>query len=100
MNISKSQTDLLTEFCKRWNITEFSLFGSILRDDFGPESDVDCLIVFSEDSAWSLFDIVDMRDELSEIFGGRNIDIVERGAIQNPFRRHSILTTRRIVYAA
>jgi len=90
----------ITEFCKRWKITEFSLFGSILRDDFGPESDVDCLVVFSKDSEWSLFDIVHMQDELSEIFEGRQIDIVDRHAMRNPFFRHRVLTTREVIYAA
>lgn len=92
--------DRLKAFCEKWMITEFSLFGSVLREDFGPNSDVDCCVVFDPANEWSLFDIVTMREELSELFGGREVDMVERKAIVNPFRRHHILTHRRIMYAA
>lgn len=90
----------VADFCKKWSITEFALFGSILRDDFGPDSDVDCCVVFAPDHQWSLWDIGTMRDELSELFGGRSVDIVERRAMRNPFFRHRVLTTRRVIYAA
>jgi len=89
----------IAEFCRKWQITEFALFGSVLRDDFGPDSDVDVLVSFAADDPWSLLDIVSMIDELKVIFG-RDVDLVEKGAIRNPFRRHSILTTKEIVYAA
>ncbi len=86
-------------FCQKWRITEFSLFGSVLRDDFRPDSDIDVLVSFAPDHPWSLYDIVDMEDELREMLG-REIDLVMKGGLRNPFRRHEILKTRRVVYAA
>lgn len=91
--------DEIKDFCSRWRITEFSLFGSVLRDDFRPDSDVDVMVSFEEAAGWSLFDIVDMEDELKSIFG-RDVDLVEKGAIRNPFRRHSIMNNREILHAA
>jgi len=89
----------IAEFCRKWQVTEFALFGSVLRDDFGPDSDVDVLVTFAADAPWSLLDIVSMIDELKVMFG-RDVDLVEKAAIRNPFRRHSILTTKEVVYAA
>jgi predicted nucleotidyltransferase len=89
----------IAEFCRRWKIREFSLFGSVLRDDFRPDSDVDVLVVFEPDAPWGLFELVDIADELEAIYG-RKVDLVEKDCLKNPFRRHSILTTREVVYAA
>jgi predicted nucleotidyltransferase len=92
-------TQQITDFCRKWKITEFALFGSILRDDFRPDSDVDVLIEFAENAGWSLFDWVDMIDELKSIFK-RDVDLVSKRGLRNPFRRHAILTTREVIYAA
>ncbi len=86
-------------FCRRWRIVEFSLFGSVLREDFRPESDVDVLVTFAPDAEHSLFDLVDMRDELKEVFG-RDVDLVEEPLLENPFRRREILRTKELIYAA
>jgi hypothetical protein len=91
--------DKIIEFCRKWKISEFALFGSVLRDDFRPDSDVDVLINFAEDANWSLYDRIDMADELKEIFG-RDVDLVTKKGLRNPFRRHSILTTKKVLYAA
>ena len=91
--------EVIQEFCRRWKITEFSLFGSVLREDFTPESDVDVLISFEPDIPWSLFDWMDMVDELKSIFG-RDVDLVEKSGLRNPFRRHEILSHRQVIYAA
>ena len=88
----------IAEFCERWKITEFALFGSVLRDDFRPDSDVDVLVTFDLDAQWSLFDLVQMQEELKEMLG-RNVDLVEKKGLRNPFRRHNILKTRQVVYA-
>lgn len=88
----------VAEFCQRWKITEFALFGSVLRDDFRPDSDVDVLVTFDPDAQWSLFDLVQMQDELKEMLG-RKVDLVEKKGLRNPFRRHNILKTRQVVYA-
>jgi predicted nucleotidyltransferase len=91
--------DRLRAFCCKWKVKEFSLFGSVLRDDFGPQSDVDVLVSFEQDAGWSLWDLVDMEDDLIAIYG-RKVDLIEKEGLRNPFRRHEILTTRRVLYAA
>lgn len=83
----------IAEFCRRWAITEFALFGSVLRDDFGPDSDIDVLVSFAPGVRHSLFDLVHMEDELRAIFG-RHVDLVTRRAIErstNEWRRNTIL---------
>jgi len=86
-------------FCRRWKVTEFSLFGSALRDDFGPESDVDVLVRFEKDAGWSLFDLVDMQEALAGLFG-RAVHLVEAEGLRNPFRREEIMRTREVLYAS
>lgn len=90
--------EVLTVFCKKWRIRELSLFGSALRDDFGPESDLDFLVSFDPESKWDLFDIVDMKDELEKRFG-RSVDFVEKEALRNPWRKREILKTHQVIYA-
>jgi predicted nucleotidyltransferase len=89
----------IEDFCHRWKIAEFALFGSALRADFRPDSDVDILVTFGEDADWDLFDWVNMIEELKEIFG-REVDLVEKTALRNPFRRHYILNNQKVIYAA
>jgi hypothetical protein len=89
----------ITAFCRKWKVAEFSLFGSVLRQDFHPESDVDVLVKFASDADWSLFDWVDMMDELKAMFG-REVDMVEESSLKNPFQRRGILAGREILYAA
>jgi len=94
--------DKLVEFCQRWDIKEFSLFGSVLCDDFRADSDIDVLVSFSEDAARTLFDLVRMERELEDMFG-RNVDLVSRRGIEmsrNPIRKKAILTSAETVYAA
>lgn len=85
------------EFCQRWKIAELSLFGSALREDFTPDSDVDVLVSFEPDIPWSLYDWMDMIEELQEIFQ-RKVDLVEKSGLRNPFRRNEILARRRVLY--
>ena len=91
------------EFCRKWGIKQASLFGSVLQPaEFRADSDVDVLVEFEEgDRDWGPWGSrwEEMSSELAEIFG-RKVDIVERRLIENPFIRHSILTTRRVIYAA
>ena len=92
----------LEEFCRRWKITEVALFGSVLRDDFGPDSDIDLLARFEPEARWSSFDHIDMEDELAEIFG-RKVDLVSRMALdesRNPYLKNEILNTARVIYAS
>jgi len=91
----------LEVFCRRWKIREFALFGSVLRDDFHPDSDVDVLVSFQREAEWDLFDVVDMQNELETMFG-RKVDLLDREAVEqgkNPFRRQGILSNTRVVYA-
>jgi len=89
----------IAEFCQKWMVAEFSLFRSVQREDFGPESDVDVAVTLAPDAPWSLYEWVDMIEELQEIFG-RRVDLVEHTAVRNPYRRHEILTTKQVIYAA
>ena len=87
----------LESLCRKWRVSELSLFGSVLREDFGTESDVDVLVSFEEDAPWSLWDLIAMQDELSELFA-RPVDLVEREGLRNPFRRQRILESRKLIY--
>jgi predicted nucleotidyltransferase len=98
-SLTGPDTDWLRTFCHRWGVRELSVFGSALRTDFGPASDVDVLVVFDAAATPSLFDLVDMRDELAQRFG-REVDLVEAAALSNPFRRRTILADREVLYAA
>lgn len=88
----------INEFCRRWGVAEFSLFGSALRADFRPDSDVDVLVTFSKEAEISLFDLVQMKLDLEKIFH-RPVDIIEKDALENPFRKKEILRTAQVVYA-
>lgn len=90
--------DEIDQFCRRWQIKELSIFGSALRDDMRPESDVDVLVVFDEGERWTLFDLARAERELEQIFG-REVDLVEKKALTNPFRRHHILSHHEVIYA-
>ena len=92
--------DALEAFCKKWRIRDLAVFGSALRDDFGPDSDVDVLVTFAEDARWSLWDVIAAEQELAEVLG-RPVDLVERSTVErseNWIRKNSILSTARVVY--
>ncbi len=90
---------LIAAFCQKWKVAEFALFGSVLREDFGPDSDIDVLVELAPGHGLGLFDWVDMIDELKSIFG-RRVDLVSKKGLRNPFRRHQILSTREVIHAA
>lgn len=90
----------LDAFCRKWKIRELSLFGSVLRDDFGPKSDVDVLVSFEPDERWSLWDHYHMQEELKELFG-RDVDLLTRRSVErseNWIRKKSILEGAETVY--
>ncbi len=91
--------DSIAAFCHRWKVWELALFGSVLRPDFSDSSDVDVLVTFAADAGWSALDLVEAAADLAQVLG-RPVDLVERSALRNPFRRHAILTSARVVYAA
>jgi hypothetical protein len=80
----KFDREALAEFCRKWRVRELSLFGSALRDDFGPESDLDFLVSFDPEAPWSLWDLMEIKEELEVLFG-RRLDLVERFLL-NPQR--------------
>jgi len=90
---------LLSDFCNKWRICELSLFGSVLREDFNAESDIDFLVSFDPGASWSLWDMIEMKDELTAITG-RRVDLVEKEGLRNPYRSREILETREVIYAA
>ena len=96
------EPEQIAEFCRKWRIKELSLFGSALTDEFREDSDVDLLVTFQDPNrsvgAWGS-ELQDMQDELQVMFG-RKVDFVEKRLVKNPFRRHHILTTRKVIYAA
>ena len=92
----------VAEFCRQWRITEFALFGSVLRDDFGPDSDVDVLVRFAPDARWGLFDLCRMEEQLRAFFG-RPVDLVTRDSIEqseNYIRRGAVLGSMEVIHAA
>jgi uncharacterized protein len=91
----------LAAFCQHWKVTKLSLFGSILRDDFRPDSDVDILVTFAPDHTWGL-EFIQMREEL-EILLGRSVDLLTHQSIirsRNPLRSQEILNSAEVVYVA
>lgn len=89
----------IKNFCQRWSVAEFGLFGSVLREDFNQASDVDVLVSFEKDNDISLFDIAQMKIELEEIFK-RPVDVLEKEALRNPYRKRHILDSYQVIYEA
>jgi predicted nucleotidyltransferase len=104
MNVGTLQVadETLRDFCRRWGVAEFAVFGSVLRDDFRTDSDVDVLVTWEAGVKRTYFDLLDMKDELGALFG-RDIDIAQRHVVEadrNPYRRKGILESARTLYAA
>ena len=88
----------IADFCRRHHIRKLSLFGSVLRDDFEPDSDIDVLAEFEPGHAVG-FEIIDMEEELSRLFGGHEVDIVQEKYL-NRWLRPRVLATAEVQYAA
>jgi predicted nucleotidyltransferase len=88
----------VADFCRRHEVQELALFGSVLREDFGPRSDVDLLVTFTPGARVSLFDLVDMGEDLSRLFG-RRVDLVLKRGLKARIRR-SVLESSEVIYAA
>jgi predicted nucleotidyltransferase len=94
--------EMVRDFCKKWLIDEFAVFGSVLRSDFGPDSDLDVLVSFSPEAEWGLLDHLRMEQELVTLLN-RKVDLVTRRAVEqshNWIRRDAILSTVEVIYAA
>jgi predicted nucleotidyltransferase len=98
MNVEIPQ-ERIEEFCRKWHIAELALFGSVLRDDFRPDSDVDVLVTFEPGARVSLFGFVEAQAELASMLG-KEVDLVEKAALRNPFVRNHALAHNRVIYAA
>ncbi len=96
IDVSKEKIEA---FCRRNQIREFSFFGSVLTDSFTSHSDLDVLVSFNPGLELSLLDLGRMREELKELFG-REVDLVEKEALRNPYRKYSILREKQTIYAA
>ncbi len=95
-------SDAIQDFCRKWKIRELSVFGSILRDDFRSDSDIDFLADFDEDAEWDLSDLMDMCDGLGRIVG-RDVDLLTRTGVEsssNRFLKREIFSTLERLYAA
>ena len=92
----------IAAFCRKWKVVELALFGSALRADFRPDSDIDLLVTFTKDADWSLLDHARMELELRDVFG-REVQLLTRRCVEgsgNPIRRKAILESARSIYRA
>jgi len=96
INISEHK---LADICRRFGVVELALFGSVLRDDFRPDSDIDTLVTFTPERKVDLFDFAELQLALKDCFG-RPVDVVEKAALTNPYRRQTILSSAEVIYAA
>ncbi|MBD1813807.1 nucleotidyltransferase domain-containing protein [Microcoleus vaginatus DQ-U2] len=90
----------ITKFCQQWQIIELSLFGSILREDFHADSDIDIQVAFAPTADWSLLDRAQMQEELEAVLS-RRVDLISKRAIDrssNWIRRQEILSTAQTIY--
>ena len=94
--------DAIQQFCRRWKITELALFGSVLRPDFRPDSDVDVLVSFADGADWGLLAHLEMQQELASLLQ-RPVDLISKRALErsaNWVRRDAILTTAQVIVSA
>jgi predicted nucleotidyltransferase len=90
----------IAEFCQKWQVTEFALFGSVLRDDFRPDSDIDVMVQFHPDARPKFSTLDQMETELKTIFH-RDVDLITRQGIEasrNYLRRREILSSAQVIY--
>jgi predicted nucleotidyltransferase len=88
----------VADFCRKWHVTELALFGSVLRDDFGPDSDVDVLVTFAGDADIGLLGFSKMRRELSSLLG-RQVDLGTKRSVK-PRLMNLIVSSAEVIFAA
>lgn len=88
--------DEIAAFCQKHGIRKFALFGSVIRDDFGPESDVDVVAEFRPEARFGLFELVDMQDELTAIVG-RKAELFEFRALR-PWMQEEVAKSMEVFY--
>ncbi len=92
---------VISQFCQRWQIIEFAVFGSVVRSDFRPDSDIDVLVTFAPEAQRGLTETLQMQDELKAMFT-REVDFIVKKALeksQNWLRRQTILDSAQVIYA-
>jgi len=102
LELDNSHLIKIKEFCTRWKVISFSLFGSAINNEFRADSDVDVLLDFAPDQSLNLFDYVDMREELVEIFK-RSVDLVNQKVLaksNNQIKKDEIMNNSKVIYAA
>lgn len=95
-------SEQLAKFCERWQIAELAFFGSILRNDFNADSDIDVLVTYKPTAKRGLFEKLKLKDELSLLLH-REVDVVSKKAIEtshNWLRRKNILSSAEVIYVA
>ncbi|MBM4043443.1 MAG: nucleotidyltransferase [Planctomycetes bacterium] len=90
--------ETLADFCRRWKITRLEIFGSALRDDFGPKSDIDLLVLFADDAHMGMLAWAQCQRELGKLFR-RRVDLVPRDCLK-PLIRDEVLASAKVLYAA
>lgn len=96
------EADRIADFCRRWKISKLAVFGSIVREELRPDSDIDLLVTFDSTADWTMFNHFTMEDELSRLLG-RDVDLISMRAVEenpNPITRREILDSARQIYAA
>jgi uncharacterized protein len=91
--------NLIISLAKKYRIQELAFFGSILRDDFNDQSDIDILVKFIDGNDYSLFDLFEIKEEFEKILG-KEVDLVEKDGLRNPYRRENIIKNAKVIYAA
>jgi predicted nucleotidyltransferase len=97
----KLSVEAIAQFCQKWQVTEFALFGSVLRDDFRSDSDIDVMVQFHPEAHPTFRTLDQMEAELKTLFH-REVDLITRQGVEtsrNYLRRHEILSSAQVVYA-
>jgi hypothetical protein len=89
----------IAEFCRKWKIVRLEVFGSAARGEMRPDSDIDFMATFAPEARFGVFEFLHIRDELAALVG-REVDLVENGAVRDPYRRRSMERDLTKVYAA
>ena len=92
--------EAIGEFCRKWGVAEFSIFGSVLRSDFGPDSDIDVLVSFDAGTRRGMFELMRMEEDLKGVFG-RDVDLLTRKGVEmsdNAERRQQILNSAEVLH--
>jgi predicted nucleotidyltransferase len=90
--------DVLTDLARRYHVREFAVFGSVLRDDFRTDSDIDVLVEYEAEALIGLFDHFKLAEELEQLLG-RRVDLVSKSALHRLISKN-VLDSRRVLYAA